>query len=682
MDARMLARSISELTDSLRPGHGTTGADLDRVRFLLASALLSGQTAEEFRGTATLGTSPNITNDVSRFEHLLAANPISAVRAFARSVPSPTSLHASTPEWARGIAVAHSAGPFLTPLGNPIWIDAFDVVQQTTLTRDSATLVGLFPVDATQSTSRNLALGSGSVWLPARLLDANSPNSSYTGFRIKSGTLSLSDNATPVSAGTLDISLTTIATLTVILDGPAQPLPAPGPGVDAAAATITLPTSVTIKFAPAGATLTTLTDSSADVYGQTVALHWNGAAPVFEANTNEIVTLLTVSTASFHVGTAQSKVLQPAGTAPIQAASWALPVAITTPADLGAAAGAGALLLAIGPGLAEQWTGLVQPAALSETWLHLVPGQIVILAAGSTPQPDPQTFDLWGTSTIDFTRAHAFGSFFLSQPGLEWFEVNGAAAAHLDRPLRADGSRFALKVSAGLLLLSQTAQGFGISIGLALNNKPPETASLVLENALVVVDPPAALSVFGELNPANLAALQAGTAGLEFAVRGLLPILPDPYASSFTARDFSSSSGAPLGLVITAVSWKAPETPELDFFIFLNQSSLTGGGGLPDERGVALLDLSTNADLFGVRYSLLGANPTVRQMALVLPGAGFTVFTVPQVSWEPMKSEPTESGLHSSDDGTFRGARHRHSASARSSAMRRSGRRRRGCSCR
>jgi hypothetical protein len=272
VDPKTIAHSIAELTGSLRPTRGSTEADLDRARLLLASALLSGQTVEDFRGAARLGTSPNVTDETGRFEHLFAAKPATAVRAFARTLPSATSLHASTPEWARGIAVTQSSGPFLTPLGNPIWIDAFHVVQQTTITRDSATLVGLFPVDETQSTASNLVLGPDSVWLPAQLLDPNSPHSSYTGFRIKSGTLSLSDVATPVSAGTLDISLATIATLMVTLDVPAQPPPAPGPGVDAAAATIILPTSVTIEFAPAGATLTALTDSSADVYGRPPSL--------------------------------------------------------------------------------------------------------------------------------------------------------------------------------------------------------------------------------------------------------------------------------------------------------------------------------------------------------------------------------------------------------------------------
>lgn len=649
MDQKTLAILIAELTGTLRPTNGSTEADLDMGRLLLASALRSGQTSEEFRAAAILGTNPRAADQAEGFLHLFGSKPATAMRAFMRIVPSPTSLHTSTPEWARGIAIAHSSGPFLTPLGNPVWIDAFDIIQLTTLTRDSATLVGLFPIDATQSTSRKIVLGTGSVWFPAQLLDTNSPNNSYTGFRIKSGTLTLSEDAVRVSPESLDISLTTIATLTVDLDAPASPSGAVGPGADAAAMVIILPTSVTIEFAPAGAKITALSDSRVSVYGQTTLLQWAGAAPVFEGTTNEIVTPLNFSPNHFQVSMAKSKVLEPSGTGPIQAASWALPMAITTPANIGEAAGAGSLALTIGAGLAQRWAGLTQAADLNQTWLRLAPGQIAILAAGSGAQGESQTFKLWQTSSVDFTRARSFGSFFLSHADLEWFEVNGAAVAHLDRPVRGDGSRFALRIPKGALLISQTAQGFGILIGLALNTELAETVAMVLENALMVVDRPIAMAVFGELDAANLNAVKAGSTGLEFGVRGLLPTLPDPYASSFAARDFSISRETPQGILITTVIWKTPASPDLALRLFLQGSSTRGNN--QDQRRL-LLDLSTNADLFGVELSLRPhAEVAIDHMALALPGRDVAVFTVPQVSWEPMKSDPAVGGLHANDDG-------------------------------
>jgi hypothetical protein len=649
MDSNTMATAIAELTGTLRPANGSTEADLERGRLLVACALRSGQSSEEFRAAATLDTNPHAADHADRFLHLLESIPATPMRAFMRIVPSPTSLHTSTPEWARGIAVAHSAGPFLTSLGNPMWIDAFDIIQLTTLTRDSATLVGLFPVDSTLSTSRKIVLGAGSVWLPAQLLDTNSPNSSYTGFRIKSGTLTLSEDAAPVGTGTLDISLTTIATLTVDLDAPAPPPVGAGPGVDAMAAVIILPVSATIEFDPAGARITALSDSRLSVYGQAVQLQWAGAAPAFDGTTNELATPLSFSPNHFDVSVAESKVLEPSEAGPIQAGSWSLPVAITTPANLGEAAGTGALVLVIAD-LAQRWAGLTQAAAVNHTRLHLAPGQISILGAGSGTQQESQTFDLWQESSIDFAYARPFGSFFLSQAGLEWFEVNGAAVAHLDRPVRADGSRFALRIPKGALLISQTAQKFGILIGLALNTAPAETVPIVLENALIVVDRPVAMAVFGELDPANLNMVKSGLVGLEFGIRGLLPTLPDLYASSFAAKDFAISREALRATLITAVTWKTPDSPDLALGLFLQDSSMTGN--IRGDRKLSLLDLSTNADLFGVEFSLLRSSAaTIDHMALALPGTNVAVFTVPQISWEPMKSDPAVAGLHAADDG-------------------------------
>jgi hypothetical protein len=649
MDQTTLATSIAELTGTLRPTSGSTEADLDRGRLLLAGALLSGQSSAEIRAAAPLSPNPFAGDQADQFLHLFGSKPATPMRAFQRIVPSPTSLHASTPEWARGIAVSHSVGPFLTSLGNPIWIDAFDVIQLTTITRDSATLVGLFPVDPTRSTSRKIVLRAGSVWFPAQLLDTHSPNNSFTGFRIKGGTLTLSEDPVPAGAGSLNISHTTAATLTVDLDAPAPP-PAPaGPGIDATSAVVVLPTSATIEFHSAAARITALSDSRATVYGQTVQLQWAGAPPAFEGTTKEIATPLSFSPNDFHMSVAQSQVLEPSGTGPIQAASWALPVAITTSAHLGEAEGAGALVLAI-TDLAQRWTGLTQPAALIQAGLHLAPGQVTILAEGSSTQQESQSFDLWQQSSIDFVAARQFSSFFLSQAGLEWFEVTGAAVAHLDRPLRANGSRFALRIPEGVLLIFQTAQEFGILIGQVLNTAPAETVPIVLENALLVVDRPAAIAVFGQLDATNLNTVTTGAVGLEFAIRGLWPTLPDPYASSVAAKDFSISGEPARETVITAITWTTGGSTDLALSPFLPDFSATGT--VRDDGKFLLLDVSTNADLFGVEFFLPRSSAAaIDQMALAIPGSNVAVFTVPQISWEPMKSDPAVAGLHAADDG-------------------------------
>lgn len=500
MDQATLASSIAELTGTLRPSGATTEADLDHGRLLLAQALRSGQTSAAIRGSVTIAGNPKVSEQAKQFRHLSGLKPRKTVRAFLRTVPSPTSLHPSLPASVRGIAITESSGPFLTPLGNPIWIDAFNVIQLTPVTRHSAPL-GLFPIDVSRSTPRKIVLKAGSVWFQARLLAANSPVNSLTGFRITAGTLTLSEDPAR-AAGELDLSPTTIATLIVDLDPPASTPVASGPGADVGAAAVTLPTSVTIQFDPAGAKLTALSDSEVSVYGQAMRFQWAGAAPAFEGITNEIATPLSFSSNQFQVTEAQSKVNVLSGAGPIQAAAWGLPVVVTTAANLGEAVGAGALLLTVGAGMSQRWEGLSEPALLKQTLLHLIPGQIVALAQGSGVQIS-ETFDLWQRSTVDFAPARPFSSFYLSQSGIEWFEVNGTLVAHLDRPLRADDSRFALKIVEGVLLLFQTSTQFFIFIGSALDTDPKGTNAIALENALLVVDRPAAMVIFGELDPAD-----------------------------------------------------------------------------------------------------------------------------------------------------------------------------------
>jgi hypothetical protein len=649
MDQATLASSIAELTGALRPAAGTTEADLEQGRLLLAQALRSGQTSTSIRGTVKLATNPNASEQAKQFRHLSGPKPPTPVRAIIRTVPSPTSVHPSAPAAVRGIAISESAGPFLTPLGSPIWIDTFNVVQLTSVTRH-LTPLGLFPIDAARSTSRKIVLKAGSVWFQARLLAGNSPINSFTGFRIKRGTLTLTEDGARVGGG-IDLTPTTIATLIVDLDPLASTPVASGPGVDAAAAAVTLPTSVTIQFDPAAAKLTALTDSEVGVYGQTVRLQWVGAAPAFEGITNEIATPLTFSPNQFKVGEAQSELNVLSGSGPIQAASWLLPVVVTSAANLGEAAGAGALLLTMGAGVAQQWAGLSQPAISNQTLLHLIPGQIVALAQGSGVQVS-ETFDLWQGFTVDFAAARPFSSFYLSQAGLEWFEVNGTSVAHLDRPLRADDSRFALKIVKGALLLFQTTTQFFVSIGTALNTDPKGTNAIALENALIVVDRPAVMVIFGELDPADLTSVRSGLVGLEFAIRGLLPTLPDPYASNFAVANFSSSDRIPIGILTAVTTWTTPDNPTLAFGLFLSNFSETASVLAVERHGLALLDLSTNADLFGVEF-LPGrtARVSIQEMALTTPGSGLAVFTVPQISWEPMKSQPPVAGLHSDNDG-------------------------------
>jgi hypothetical protein len=650
MNEATLASSIAELTGTLQPATGTTRANLERGRSLLASALRSGQSSTTIQGAVKVEANPLLTVQAKSFLHLVGSAPAAPTRAFLRVVPSPIGVHPLAAAAARGMAVGESAGPFLTPTGSPIWIDSFKVAELTPVTRATSMLVGLFPVDPTGSTFETLVLKPGSVWLPASLLVATSPKDSFTGFRIKGGTLSFSEPAAPLGGG-YDLTPSNVATLSVDLDPAATTPVASGPGVDAGAARVSLPASVTIQFEITSAKVTALSKAQVNVYGQAVDFEWAGAASTFEPTTNEVAIPLKFAPNQFQFGAARSTLLSMSGAGAIQAASWVLPVAITTQADLGEAAGAGALLVMVGAGTAQRWIGLGQGAILNQTLLHLAPGQIVVLSAGSGVQVS-ETFDLWQGSTVDFSAARPFNSFYLSQANLEWFEVRGTAVAHTDRPVQADGTRFALKIVNGTLLFVQTPTQTFIFIGTALNTEPNGANAIALENALIVVNRPTTMAIFGQLDPADLNSVNAGIFTLQFGIRGLLPTLPDPYASNYAAGNASVSDGALRGTLTPRVSWATRNSPVLTFGLVVSEIAGALNHAAIETERLALLDLSTNADWFGVEFlPTQNATVSVDQMALSVPGSGLAVFTVPQTSWEPMQSPPPVGVIASDNDG-------------------------------
>src|SRR5439155_4734933 len=72
-----------------------------------------------------------------------------------------------------------------------------------------------------------------------------------------------------------------------------------------------------------------------------------------------------------------------------------------------------------------------------------------------------------------------------------------------------------------------------------------------------------------------------------------------------------------------------------------------------EHSAVALLDLSSNADQLGVAISLRQSfDLRIDKLALNAAGMNLAVFTVPEISWEPMLSDPPVAGLDSpANDG-------------------------------
>ena len=522
--------------------------------------------------------------------------------------------------------------------GEPIGL--LPVVVSVTIVRDPPSPllkpipIGVFPVTP-PGTAKQLALGPGNVLLNGQQVAANSPANSVTGFRIKSGTLTFPANITVVS-GVIHVAPTETIELDATLDPPPAPAPVTGPGADATAAVVTLPASLTIVFAPAGGQITKLSAFSAKVYGTSVSLTRIASAPHFDSVLQQILVPASVTPTTFAITADLSTLLTLSGSAPITGGAWSLPVMSVAPSP-GTVLGAGNVAILIGAGIQAKWASLPQSLTAQSASILAAPGQIGVMLTIAT-QPFSQTFQLWQeqsgarNSTMEFDYPPQFTVPYESQPGQEKLQIaNGSAVLHLDRPLRADGTRFALSSPSTLLTLLLNATGIQITIAGSLQprpNNPP--IAMALENALLSVESPQTFSLTGTLSGVTI---PAGTLNLNFPLLVVIATLPDPYASSIPASVLAQRGGMQ-GPLAASITWSASTSVQL---AFAYQQAPTTFTNLP-----ALLDVSSNADQWGVRVASDAASPlTISQLTLETPGSVLAIFTVPEISWEPMTADPS-----------------------------------------
>src|SRR5262249_10239257 len=140
---------------------------------------------------------------------------------------------------------------------------------------------------------------------------------------------------------------------------------------------------------------------------------------------------------------------------------------------------------------------------------------------------------------------------------------------------------------------------------------------LALENALLGVRGPVLFAIFGSADGNKF--LNANAVIL-FLARWLLPTLPDPYAASFDLELVRAEQQNGIGILDTVVRWQGLQTITTGFFLLqaAPQGTFASAANTPapataallDARssesiavtrgGLALLDLSTRVDQFGV----------------------------------------------------------------------------------
>ncbi len=615
-------------------------------------------------------------NEASR----LLAQALQTGQAFRRAVPVTTNLiPGAAPPWAGGLQSSGSLGPFTDLANRDVWIDLFPIVEQVSLVRVAGGVPFMkLPIEifihlpGPPSPTVTYDVPAGSVWFASQLLDGTAPAGSWTGIQVSGGTVSFSGAVTGTgneivvpSGVTVDLSVNTASQ---------PPGTGTGPGQDSRDSIVDVPASFSLSVgATAQLTLNPADTARLSAFGFATNLTPAAGPVTYNAALNVLAVPLTAQTSPFTVGSVKATAFSLVGAAPITAAAWALPVAVIDPASLGAASGAGSLMLGLGPGLTGTWLGQATAVPLMQALLVADPASLsvvtvdaesdLVLQQPALPGTEPGRLDLRWTTTFPI-------SFVSEAAGVEGVATQANLSAVFDRPADLRGERLSLQSQAIGVLFTATAQGMFLLIDGQLEPLSQSPIAFALVNAMLRVRPPASIVLYGEYDGTTL---DPAVVLLGYQLLALVPTLPDPYAASYgsilTALDQHG------GELVSILGWQAT-TSGFDFRLLQSEgvfalgrsrsdpfqaeqapTTLVARGGtdlwpgatkalgdaLAFERsaGLILLDVSTNAGQFGVAWDpserTTGAI-AVENLTFVAEGADVLLVTLPAVQWEAVET--------------------------------------------
>jgi len=699
--ADALAMSLSELTSGWTVAPGVDPSTLTAARLALAGASIALGPGAALRTTApntkTAVAGPALKSELQQLAeqaHAAAApTTIAVVRTPGLAGPAnPTGV----PDWARGGEVIDSYGPFQDAAGGLHWVDQLPITTSAQIGfAGAAAPLGVLPVADSVLTvlDSELTLGAGSVWFLASLLGAAFPAGAFTGFTITGGTMACTKPLV-YQNGTYEAPTGSTLTLTATL-GPAQ-VSGSGGSPDAAAASQP-PTAIVIEFTASTAVLKTVGASGATAYGTNVNLQWTGGAPTLGAALPEVEIPCTALHSEFTFAQVLSEAFAPSGSAPITDAAWTLPLAATAITALPEAAGPGAARLSLGTG-ATLTTGLLADTIAVAGWVLEIASGVLLVLADSAGTMSSTTLSLWPEAvpagrfaTLEFDTVTDSAFVLNASTTAEITYTTGALIAHLDRPVDSAGTRIPFTSQGGgtaaLVVLGSQAPTLAIITATTSTTDLPQL-SLTLENALLHVDSPSALIAWGTLIGTQLS---TGVLAEAFNIAWILPTLPDPYAATFeTPLTVDPDTATQLGTLTATISWDGSQLPQMTCALQTTVAGTSPSLAVPPRAvtvnpqdatqeeapaglyPLALLDLSTNVDLFGVaiapplgQLALTGVGSgdqpqvvydqltesmaastqttpapfAVSDMTLVFNGADVAVFALPQVTWESVEAQ-------------------------------------------
>jgi hypothetical protein len=586
-----------------------------------------------------------LTDLVNKVDTLRAANPIPG---------APTFVHPSIP-------IGH-------------------VPTTTTLLRGTTTIGYIItPAGDPVPTGASVTLTSGVLWVHASLLGAAfSAIPGYAGVPFASATIKPTGSVR-FSGGTITLD----AAATLALDLTSSITPATGTagdpiGPDFLAAKLTPFPRATVTFAPAGAAIVLAGNAAATIYGQAVKLI-SASSPIpvdLEFTTPHVAIPCLTALTTFTVSKSTSPEIVLAGAAPILGASVVFPIYNAAPASLPQPTDAWGIAIDVGPGLSATVAPLTAPLALAGAAFALTPVRLVGLMSNGASRAR-ESYLLWRSTappsplppahpqlalpqsqiTLDLVPGGLVA--FSADPSQEITIASGTLTAILDRPLDAGGQRLPL-VGPAVLTRTHTAIAIVVEGGSTLT-RGGSSLALIAENALVPVGAPDGFVFAGTLtgNVIN------GGLLIVFPATAIIPTFPDPYAAVYKG---AADEEQGLTGISATVAWTPTTAPSVTFAV-IGRSRTAGVTAAPPQDFLAadltpdesitpvdrLLDVSTNADQWGVLVISRGNLFSFSGLVLQAPAAGTAVFTLPGISWESVvdtTNAPAWLSASSPDDGT------------------------------
>lgn len=685
MNRKDLISTVAGLTANLKLPVDANEATLQQARVAIAAALSAGllHTAPEIGGLETTPSGeiagPDIHAAVDAALSGAAVVPTVAIRAVQSQRLQPKNLKAAT----AGRAVTETLGPFIDGLGRPVFIDTFEPIELVGIQRAGQAKPFLYVlVRPGPGTVRELKLGAGSIWIAASVLDPVAPIGGYVGLRIKGGSVRFDTNAAHAS-NVITIPAISVLELDLKLD-PRSAQSGSGPGTDARQAVVSTPDTATFHFAASGATVPRAAAASLLVLGWHGQFGHKSGSAKFDISTARIEVSYDFRPGLFKVTDQRANLVRIEGEAIIARAAWSMAVTIADPSTLGQAAGAGGMTLHVKAGLQSHWEGRDTKASLGEAALIVEPGGLEVLALEARSLNAPQHIPLWkglpnskAEGWVDLRFAKPFAYAFVAESvGLDGLVIVPSLQVTADRPVTINGELFPFASAAAFVVMVATAAGTNILIeAAALPTRKNQDRAIALKNLVMRVSEARALIAFGSFVDG---ACVSGVLAFFFQLRAVLPILPDPYAANLLwdprRQEFGGST---IGVVATLTKWAPPANPTLDILLLsggapvaaltaatptttgadrrnailesananvataLQQrfAAVSGGGN----AAFVLLDVSTNASLFGVGFAptreIFGApsgTPTIAfdDLYLSTQEQNVRILTLPPVQWE------------------------------------------------